>query len=69
MTDPIQIWVSHMGNHTSTKAESLQAKRDILVPQGLLLGCPVAAAQICTASLSLSEEKELTGSYLTQLSV
>lgn len=42
----IQIWASHMGNHTSTKAESLQAKRDILVLQGLLLGCPVATAQI-----------------------
>lgn len=40
MTDPIQIWVTHVGNQTSTKAESLQAKRDILVPQGLLLGCP-----------------------------
>lgn len=38
-----------MGNHTSTKAESLQAKRDISVLQGLLLGCPVAAAQIHTA--------------------
>ena len=48
VADPIQIWVSHTGNHTSTKAESLQARRDILVPQGLLLGCPVAAAQIHT---------------------
>lgn len=46
VADPFQIWVSHMGNHTSTKAESLQAKRDILVPQGLLPSCPVAAAQI-----------------------
>lgn len=47
-TDPIQIWLSHMGNHTSTKAESLQANKDILVPQGLLLGCPVIAALIHT---------------------
>lgn len=51
VTDPIQIWVSHVGNHTSTKAESLQAEKDILVPQGLLLGCPGAAAQISFAPL------------------
>lgn len=49
VADSIQIWVSHMGNHTSTKAESLQGKSDILVPRGLLLGCPDASAQICTA--------------------
>lgn len=51
VTDPIQIWVPHVGNHTSTKAESLQARKDILVPQGLLLSCPVTAAQIHAAHL------------------
>lgn len=51
MADLIRIWMSHMGNHTTTKAESLQAKRDILVPQSLLLGCPASAALIHTAHL------------------
>lgn len=27
VADPIQIWVLHMGNHSPTKAESLQAER------------------------------------------
>lgn len=40
-----------MGNHVSIKAESLRDKEGILVPRGLPLACPgAAAAQIQAAA-------------------